>query len=727
MKKKLLAPLFGLLLLSSQLLAQTYPLGNDTVLCGGQSITLNPFVNAVMFEDSLVITYHATLGQTQLIGANKVYMHAGYQEVAFGPIIAWVGNWGQDDGIGQMQNLGNDFWRITIHVKNYFGLLPSTNVNALAMVFRNADGSLTGKDDTGNDIYLVLGNPPSSAFAGVTGFVKRDNIETILWSNTATTPSITINTSGNYSFIVTDTNGVSYSDDIVISYASAQLALGNDVSMCGNSSIVLDAGSGFTNYLWNTGDSTQTLTVTSPGTYFVSANLGNCAASDTILVLNTSPGIQPINLGNDTLLCGNIAFSLNAGISVTPFGDSLTIVYDATQGQTGLVGASKVYFHSGYQLVPFGPIIGWVGNWGQDDGLGQMTNIGTDLWQITINVHSYYNLSSSTAVNALSMVFRSADGSLTGKDDSGNDIFLTVETNPTSAFTGVTGSYYQSPYNSILWSTGDTTNAISVNTSGIYTVTVNTNVGCVLYDTINVSLGNLPFVDAGSSQEICSGESLVLDAGPGFASYSWSTGATTPSITVSSAGTYIINVTNNLGCSGADVINIAELADPVAMFTFTPNSTGIVNFTSTSTNATTYSWDFNEDGITDAATATPFYTYLSAGTYNVQLIVSNDCNSDTIVLPVTSINALSEQYNNNELKVFPNPCNEYVYIQSNIFGRGQGYQCEIADVIGNIVFTGYLNQISTPEKVLLNNLANGIYTIKIKYNEKTLVQRINKQ
>ena len=39
---------------------------------------------------------------------------------------------------------------------------------------------------------------------------------------------------------------------------------------------------------------------------------------------------------------------------ITPFGDSLTIVYDATQGQTQLVGATKVYFHSGAQLVPFG-------------------------------------------------------------------------------------------------------------------------------------------------------------------------------------------------------------------------------------------------------------------------------------------------------------------------------------------------------------------------------------
>lgn len=704
--------------------AQTYPLGNDTTLCGGQSITLNPFANAVLFEDSLVITYNATLGQTQLVGASKVYMHAGYQAVAFGPIISWVGNWGQDDGIGQMQDLGNNFWRITIHVRNYFGLAPGTNVNALAMVFRNADGTLTGKDNTGNDIYLVLGNPPTSAFAGVTGFNKRDNIETILWSNSASTPSITVNTSGNYSFVVTDTNGVSYSDDIVVTYASAQLNLGNDISLCGAASLTLDAGAGFTNYNWSTGANTQTILVTAAGTYYVSAQTGNCIASDTILVSNNSSNLPPLNLGNDTLLCGNLALTLNAGISVSPFGDSLTIIYDATQGQTQLVGANKVYFHSGYQLVPFGPVIGWVGNWGQDDGLGQMTNIGTDLWKITININSYYNI--SAAVNALEMVFRSADGSQTGKDDNGNNIFLLVNASPSSVFAGVTGTYYQSPYTSVLWSTGDTTNTINVNSSGLYTLQVNTNVGCVLFDTIQVSIGNLPFVDAGASQEICVGESLVLDAGSGFASYSWSTGETTPAITVSTAGTYIINVTNNLGCTGADVINIAILPNPVAMFTYVVNANGVINFTSTSTDADSYAWDFNNDGTTDASSANPFYGYVNPGTYNVRLIVSNDCGSDTIILPVNSVNAINESANEQGFVVYPNPGTDFIMIQVIQNQNAALINYEICDMIGKRVLSGALQQNNIPQRISIDHLPKGMYLVKLIDEQKTYIQKINK-
>lgn len=709
-----------------QVKAQTYPLGNDTILCGGQSITLNPFTNAIVFEDSLVITYNASLGQTQLIGANKVYMHSGYQEAAFGPIAGWVGNWGQDDGVGEMQSLGNNFWRITIHVRNYYGLNAGTPINAIAMVFRNEDGTLTGKDDTGSDIYLVLGNPPTSAFTGVTGFIKRDNIQTILWSNAATTPSITVNTSGNYSFIVTDTNGVSYSDDIVITYASAQLNLGNDVSFCGNTNVTLDAGAGFTNYSWNTGATSQTIVVSNPGIYYVSAQTGSCVASDTIVVNNNNPGLTPINLGNDTLLCGNALLTLNAGISISPFGDSLTIVYDATQGQTQLIGANKVYFHSGYQLVPFGPIIGWVGNWGQDDGLGQMTNIGTDLWSITINIQNHYNLASNINVNSLAMVFRNADGTLTGKDDLGADIYLTLGNTPSSAFTGVTGTFFQSPYTSILWSTGDSLSAINVSSSGFYSIEVNTNVGCTLRDTIEVSLGNLPFVDAGSSQEICVGETLILDAGTGFTSYNWSTGDTTAAISVSTSGTYIINVTNNLGCTGADVINIAILPAPVAMFTYIVNSNGVINFTSTSTNALSFAWDFNNDGNTDATSATPFYGYINPGVYNVRLIVSNDCGTDTIILPVNSVNNLNEKVIQNSLKVYPNPSNDFVYIQSSLLQTDSNINYQICDVIGRDIITGTLRNLGEPQQVSLQALPSGIYFVKIIHNQKTYVQKINK-
>jgi PKD repeat protein len=705
--------------------AQNLNLGNDTVLCGGQSLTLNPFTNILLFEDSLVITYNATLGQTQLVGASKVYMHAGYQETAFGPVISWVGNWGQDDGVGQMQNLGNNFWRKTIHARNYFGLAPNAPIHALAMVFRNADGTQTGKDNTGNDIYLVL-NPPSSAFAGVSGFIKRDNVQSISWSTGASTPSISVINSGNYAVAVTDTNGTVVSDSINVTFSNTQLNLGNDVSFCGSSSIALDAGAGFSSYLWSTGATSQIILVASAGTYYVTTTVGNCSASDTIVVSNNLPNVQPISLGADTVVCGNISFVLSAGVSLSPMGDSLKIVYDATQGQTQLIGAQKVYMHSGYQSVPFGPIIGWIGNWGQDDGVGQMTSLGNNLWEITINPNSYYNITGSTALYAIAMVFRNADGTQTGKDNAGNDIYLTVSANPTSAFNGVSATFTASPYTAVLWSTGDTLGEINVNASGIYSVAVSTTSGCVLRDTISISLGNIPFVDAGSSQQICNGENLVLDAGPGFASYTWNTGATTPSITVNTSGTYIINVTNSAGCSGADVINIEVLPEPVAMFTYNVNTTGIVNFTSTSTNAVTFAWDFNGDGNNDASTANPFFGFVAPGTYNVRLIVTNSCGSDTVVIPVNTISSINEYDNSTYLKVYPNPANEFVFIELNDAAASNGYSYEVINMLGATVQTGLMHSDNGTQRIVLDTLPTGIYLIKVSVKETAYLKKINK-
>lgn len=77
--------------------------------------------------------------------------------------------------------------------------------------------------------------------------------------------------------------------------------------------------------------------------------------------------------------------------------ESVTIIYDASKGASGLLGASKVYLHSGVILAgPEGT--GWsnvVGNWGQDDGLGEMSPVPGEpnKWQITLpSIRQYYGV-----------------------------------------------------------------------------------------------------------------------------------------------------------------------------------------------------------------------------------------------------------------------------------------------------------------------------------------------
>ena len=50
--------------------------------------------------------------------------------------------------------------------------------------------------------------------------------------------------------------------------------LGNDVAICQGDSTLLDAGSGHTNYLWNTGETTQTIYADTAGTYNVTVGNG---------------------------------------------------------------------------------------------------------------------------------------------------------------------------------------------------------------------------------------------------------------------------------------------------------------------------------------------------------------------------------------------------------------------------------------------------------------------
>jgi len=106
--------------------------------------------------------------------------------------------------------------------------------------------------------------------------------------------------------------------------------------------------------------------------------------------------------------------------------DEIRVIFDATQGNGGLVGESSVYMHSG--VVIDGPEgTDWtnvVGNWGEDDGIGKMSLVSgeTDLWEITLSptARDYYTVPNGTNMFRLSFVFRSPDGGKKGEGTPGS-------------------------------------------------------------------------------------------------------------------------------------------------------------------------------------------------------------------------------------------------------------------------------------------------------------------
>ncbi|TRZ73145.1 MAG: hypothetical protein D4R97_05255 [Bacteroidetes bacterium] len=174
----------------------------------------------------------------------------------------------------------------------------------------------------------------------------------------------------------------------------------------------------------------------------------------------------------------------------------------------------------------------------------------------------------------------------------------------------------------------------SYNQPGTYNVRLLVNEG--LPDQVSlcktIVIGPVPTVDLGPDRSICPGTSTILDAGAGFTTYLWSTGATTRTITVSAAGTYSVTVTKT-GCTANDAVNISVYAvTPVNLGPDTTVCQGqTVIFDAGACAGCTYLWIDLGSGLT-VGTLQTFTTGL-AGIYSVTVTNAGGCQvMDTVQL-----------------------------------------------------------------------------------------------
>jgi gliding motility-associated-like protein len=135
---------------------------------------------------------------------------------------------------------------------------------------------------------------------------------------------------------------------------------------------------------------------------------------------------------------------------------------------------------------------------------------------------------------------------------------------------GSTGFHY-------LWSTGDTATSIVVTDTGTYWLQVSNNCD-TLRDSITILQHDNPKVFLGNDTTYCSNFTRVLNAGDSDLTYKWSTGVTTPTITVNTYGTYWVTVTNGCG-QASDTIDITSCEGGYILpNAFTPGSDNANSF-----------------------------------------------------------------------------------------------------------------------------------------------------
>lgn len=180
----------------------------------------------------------------------------------------------------------------------YYGTVGCSNVRTPVLAITSPGVSV----DLGGDT-LVCGNSLDLDAGTDADFYS--------WSTNDTLQVVTVTSSGQYDVVVSDSVGCTANDTIDVTIQlPPTLAVGNDTTLCGEMFTINATVDSSLMYLWSNNDTTFSTMVDSSGTYsLVVTDSVGCASSDTVEVtLNPNP---TVDLGNDSVLCGNLELSAN--------------------------------------------------------------------------------------------------------------------------------------------------------------------------------------------------------------------------------------------------------------------------------------------------------------------------------------------------------------------------------------------------------------------------------
>ncbi len=173
-------------------------------------------------------------------------------------------------------------------------------------------------------------------------------------------------------------------------------------------------------------------------------------------------------------------------------------------------------------------------------------------------------------------------------------------------------------YSTYLWSNGSPNSFITVTNPGTYSVTVTNAFGCSGTATTTIIQNPVPMPEISGPTTICPNETITLDAGAGFQTYTWSTGDFSQTTDITEFGGYFVTVTNSFGCSSFDFHIVEPLPGPIPMISG-PESlcTGSPIHLDAGTGFDSYLWSTGETSQTISTS--------QGGTFSVTVTDDSDC------------------------------------------------------------------------------------------------------
>ncbi len=309
---------------------------------------------------------------------------------------------------------------------------------------------------------------------------------------------------------------------------------------------------------------------------------------------------------------GQIFASLSAGSCKLPVSDSLAIGIIRLQNainlgpDTILCRGNKLVLHAGSTFNTY--------KW-QDGSTDSIFNVSSPgKYYVSASDQCGNNFSDTILINGASFPFSIGNDTLRCNKDS---IRLTAS--------GGFSNYQWQPLYNMSADTGKTIKVLPL-VDTFYIATAQKQPGCFVSDTIHISVLASPGINLGNDTSFCNGQFLSLNAGTGFSSYAWSTGAVSQQINVSQVGAYIVKATAPNGCISSDTLQIINVAS-LPVFSLGAD-TALCN-------TKTLSYNFNLPGAvylwSDGSTGSQ-YAISRPGTYSVAVTQQGCTARDTIVV-----------------------------------------------------------------------------------------------